>query len=121
MVTGAWVGIRWLLWLLDASTNTDRQILRPMLGGEQQRWRCDPFDDAEGRRYKCTAPAEYRRLGIRVFDAPTVGYRGKASLTPPSTVSVQPVVFDARSEARKSTASPTSSGRIRAPRRLRLR
>jgi site-specific DNA recombinase len=98
-----------------------RQILRLMLGGEQQRWRCEPFDNAEGRGYKCTAPGDYRRLGIRVLDAPTVGYLGKASLTPPSTVSVQPVVFDARSEARNSAASATSSGRMRAPRRLRLR
>src|SRR5437667_222976 len=48
-------------------------------------------------------------------------HRGKASLTPPSTVSVQPVVLDARSEARNSTASATSSGRMRAPSRLRLR
>src|SRR3989442_1732182 len=48
-------------------------------------------------------------------------HRGKASLTPPSTVSVQPVVLDARSEARNSTASATSSGRMRAPSKLRLR
>src|SRR5438045_3087002 len=48
-------------------------------------------------------------------------HRGKASLTPPSTVSVQPVVLDARSEARNSTAAATSSGRMRAPSRLRLR
>ena len=50
-----------------------------------------------------------------------MGYLGKASLTPPSTVMVQPVVLAERSEARKSTASATSSGRMGAARILRLR
>jgi len=40
-----------------------RQILRLMLGGEQQRWRCEPFDNAEGRGYKCTAPGDLPTLG----------------------------------------------------------
>ena len=48
-------------------------------------------------------------------------HRGKASRTPPSTVSVQPVVLPARSEARNSTASATSSGRTETPSRLRFR
>ena len=44
-----------------------------------------------------------------------------ASRTPPSTVTEQPVVFAERSDARNSTASATSSGRIPTPSRLRLR
>ena len=39
-------------------------------------------------------------------------YRGKASLTPPSTVRIHPVVFDDLRETRKLTASATSSGKI---------
>ena len=46
---------------------------------------------------------------------------GKASRTPPSTVTEQPVVLAERSDARKSTASATSSGKMLTPRRLRLR
>src|SRR2546428_785875 len=48
-------------------------------------------------------------------------HRGKASLTPPSTVSVQPVVLDARSEARNTTASATTSCSMPAPGRVGLR
>lgn len=48
-------------------------------------------------------------------------YRGKASRTPPSTGSMAPVVREERSEARKRTASATSSARTSTPSRLRLR
>src|SRR5882762_10860590 len=76
--------------------------------------RLDATDEVEllGRWLERELDAEAQALGT---------HRGKASLTPPSTVSVQPVVLDARSEARNSTASATSSGRMRAPSRLRLR
>src|SRR6185436_11293891 len=61
--------------------------------------RLDAADEVElrGRRLERQRGAEPRRQ------------RGKASLTPPSTVSVQPVVLAERSEARNSTAWATSS------------
>src|SRR5206468_2574987 len=63
--------------------------------------RLDASDEVELllRRLERELDAEAQRAGA---------HRGKASLTPPSTVSVQPVVLDARSEARNSTASAKS-------------
>lgn len=48
-------------------------------------------------------------------------YRTNASRTPPSTGTIAPVVREERSEARKRTASATSSARTCTPSRLRLR
>ena len=46
-------------------------------------------------------------------------YRGNASLTPPSTGMIAPVVFEERSEAKNSTASATSWAVILTFKRLR--
>ena len=62
------------------------------------------------------APHQLELLGRRLdreLHAEAHRQRGKASFTPPSTVRVQPVVLAERSEARNSTASATSSGRMR--------
>ena len=50
----------------------------------------------------------------------TGSYLGKASLTPPSTGKTAPVVFDERVEAKNSTASATSDGRILVCNKFRL-
>ncbi len=54
------------------------------------------------------------------MDTPRL-YRGNASLTPPSTGSMLPVVFDERSLARNNAASATSSAVTCTPSKLRRR
>src|SRR3990172_148534 len=65
---------------------------------------------------------EHARPTDNAADGPswTGSYLGKASLTPPSTGSTAPVVFDERLEAKNSTASATSDARILGCNKLRL-
>ena len=99
-VNGGWVGGR-----ERAAVGATNVISTPVMGGR---------DDTRGRRGSLPDPA--------AVDVRRRTYRAYAAGTPPSTLSMLPVLFpDRAGEAKCSTAWAMSSGKMLTPSVVRLR
>jgi hypothetical protein len=63
--------------LLRRHPTQARQVVRLLLG--EGRWACEPFHNAQGVGYHCTAMGSYARLGVKGLEAFTIGYTAQAT------------------------------------------